>query len=83
MTSNFSDILLPRDSWGSTAARSRLIAFVPIALALIGVGVILFGGISARTGDIAATSATEIDPVVTGSIPTPDDRRRALQMLDH
>jgi hypothetical protein len=82
MTSNFSDILLPRDSWGSTAARSRLVAFVPIAIALIGIGVILFGGVSARTGDMAKASVTGVDPVVTGSILTPDDRRRALQMLD-
>jgi hypothetical protein len=82
MTSNFSDILLPRDSWGSTAARSRLIAFVPIGLALIGIAAIFLGGISVRTGDIAESSTIATDPVVTGSILTPEDRRRALQLLD-
>jgi hypothetical protein len=81
MTSHHSDILLPRAAWGSALTRSRLIAFVPIAVALLGIGVIFFGGISARTGDTASMSVTEVDPIVTGSIATPDERR-ALEMLD-
>ena len=82
MTSHHSDILLPRAAWGATITRSRLAAFVPISVALIGVAVILFGGASARIGDTVATSITEVDPVTTGSIQTPADRRRALEMLD-
>lgn len=80
MTSHHSDILLPRAAWGTTAGRSRLIAFVPIAVALVGVGAILLGGISARIGDERA-SASAVDPMTTGSIMTPD-QRRALEMLD-
>jgi hypothetical protein len=81
MTSHHSDILLPRAAWGTAITRSRLIAFVPIAVALIGIAAIFLGGISARTDDTASTSITEIDPIMTGSVATPDDRR-ALEMLD-
>jgi hypothetical protein len=80
MTSHHSDILLPRSAWGTAITRSRLAAFVPIAVALIGIAVILFGGISAGT-DTASTSITEVDPIMTGSVATPDDRR-AMEMLD-
>jgi hypothetical protein len=82
MTSHHSDILLPRAAWNTALTRSRLIAFVPIALALIGIAAVFLGGISARTGETAATTLTEVDPVTTGSIATPDARRRALEMLD-
>ena len=81
MTSHHSDILLPRAAWGTAITRSRLIAFVPIAVALIGIAAIFLGGISARTDDTASTSITEVDPIMTGSVATPDDSR-ALEMLD-
>jgi hypothetical protein len=76
------DILLP----GETAGRGRIPpgAFVPIAIAVVGVAVILFGGVSARTTSTAEAPAT-IDPVATGSIATPEtpeEQRRALERLD-
>ena len=83
MTSHHSDILLPRDAWSTAINRSRMVAFVPIAVALIGVAGILLGGISVGPGvaDDQAT-ITELDPVTTGSIMTPEAKRDALRMLD-
>lgn len=81
MTSHHSDILLPRAAWGEGIGRTKLAAFVPITIALIGVAAILAGGITVRTVDSAAT-VVEVDPVTTGSIMTPEERRRALEMLD-
>ena len=81
MTSHHSDILLPRAAWGAAITRSRLIAFVPIAVALIGIAAIFLGGVSARIDDTASTSIVEVDPVMTGSIATPD-HRRTLERLD-
>lgn len=82
MTSHHSDILLPRDAWSGALQRSRLVSFVPIVVALLGVAGILLGGISVgpRTSERAA--ATAIDPVTTGSIATPEGQRRAIEMLD-
>lgn len=85
MTSSLSDILLPRAAWSTPKGRSRAAAFVPITLALVGVAAILFGGVSARIdtgGHAHAAAVTDVDPVITGSIRAPEDRRRALQMLD-
>jgi hypothetical protein len=62
-------------------SRSKIAAFVPITLALFGIGAILFGGISARNDGVVA-SVSVIDPVTTGSILTPDARLRAMEMLD-
>ena len=77
-----SDILLPQASASPGIGRSKLTAFVPITLALIGVGAVLFGGVSAH-GPSAQTAATAtIDPITTGSIATPADQRGAVQMLD-
>jgi len=81
MTSHHSDILLPRAAWGTGVGSSKLIAFVPITVALVGIAAILFGGLSARTGD-ATAAVTNIDPTTTGSIMTPEAQRRALEMLD-
>jgi hypothetical protein len=78
-----SDIVLPQASGVSSISRSRLAAFVPIALALAGVAAILVGGISVRSSSAETAAAANIDPVVTGSITTPDDHRRALEMLDN
>lgn len=80
MTSHHSDILLPRAAWGEGIGRTRLAAFVPITVALIGVAAILSGGITVRSID--AATVVEVDPVTTGSVMTADERRRALEMLD-
>lgn len=85
MTSNLSDILLPRSAWSTPEGRSRAAAFVPITLALVGVAAILFGGVSARMDATAHAAVTDIDPVITGTIAaplTPEARREALRMLD-
>jgi hypothetical protein len=80
MTSH--DIILPPGAIAGGISRSKLAAFVPITLAVLGVGAVLLGGVSARhdAGDLAAIQ--KIDPMTTGSIATPADRRRALEMLD-
>ena len=64
--------------------RTPIVAFVPIALALAGIALILFGGLTARDkntiiGD--AIAAGKIDPIVTGSI-APRDHAYDLMMLD-
>lgn len=85
MTSNLSDILLPRSAWSTVEGRSRAAAFVPITLALFGVAAILFGGVSARMDATAHAALTDIDPVITGSIAAPltdEERRQAIRMLD-
>ena len=62
--------------------RSLLVALVPITVALLGVGLVIFGGVSAK-GPAAATAAVvTVDPMTTGSIKTPEARRRALELLD-
>ena len=74
------DILVPTAAAG--VSRTKLAAVLPILVALGGVAFILLGGVNAR-GSSAETAATAvIDPIITGSIMTPDDRRQALEMLD-
>ncbi len=80
MTSHHSDILLPRAAWGSTTDRSRMIAFVPIMVALLGVAGILLGGISVQTINAHNAAFADIDPVATGSIASGGSL--ALPMLD-
>lgn len=46
--------------------RVRLAAFLPIVVALLGVGVVLLGGISAGPTSVAKVDA--VDPIATGSI---------------
>jgi hypothetical protein len=79
MTSH--DIILPPAAGATGISRSKLAAFVPITLALFGIGAILFGGISARNESTIA-SVSVIDPVTTGSVQSPDTRLRAMEMLD-
>ena len=79
MTSN--DILLPSATPGP--GHSKIVAFVPIALALLGVAVVLLGGVSARTADTNTASVSAIDPMTTGAIVSPEARQRALQTLDN
>jgi hypothetical protein len=61
------DILLPSGDSERRPARSRMAAFVPIVIALIGVAAILFGRVT-----VHEVSANEIpvavDPITTGSI---------------
>ena len=63
------DIMLPMGA-ASTDARpsqSRLLAFVPISIALIGIAAILVGRVTAH--DIAAIDKPgAVDPIQTGSI---------------
>ena len=75
------DILLPPATSAPGISRSKLAAFVPITLALLGVGAVLLGGVSARHADADTASLRRIDPITTGSI-APADQRRAMEMLD-
>jgi hypothetical protein len=66
------DILLPAATGSARPrpAKSRATAFVPIALALLGVVAILFGRVT--TQDISANDVpVAVDPVTTGSIQSP------------
>jgi hypothetical protein len=74
------DILLPEASAG--ISRTKLAALLPITVALAGVAFILLGGISARGTSAEVAARADIDPIITGSIMSPDDRRQALMMLD-
>jgi hypothetical protein len=80
--SHFSDALAAVAAEKTELPRARLAAFVPIAIALIGVGVVLTGGISAtpKPGEAIATAAA-IDPVTTGTV-APAVRADALARLD-
>ena len=78
MSSN--EILVPDVQTG--IGGSRLIAFVPILVALLGVAAILLGGISARDPRTNISSVSTTDPMTTGSIALSADQRRALEMLD-
>jgi hypothetical protein len=78
MTSH--DIILPPGTVASSISRSKLAAFVPITLALVGVVAVLAGGINARHDNEVALRS--VDPVITGSIMPADEQRRALEMLD-
>ena len=76
------DIILPQAAAASGVDRSKLVAFAPIALALIGVGAVLLGGVSARTTDASMAALRQVDPITTGAIATPEAQRQALEMLD-
>jgi hypothetical protein len=62
------DILLPTlpDSTDRRPARSRIVAFVPITIAIIGVAAILVGRVTVN--EIARGDG--LDPIATGSIQT-------------
>ena len=90
------DLLLPPDTAPApTPVRpARMLAFVPIAVALAGVGAILVGGLTVHGGATAVTrSGTVTDPITTASIPPkpaadaplaqkPKDIEQILEMLD-
>jgi hypothetical protein len=79
------DALLPPSRETDTRpARLKPAVFLPIAIAMAGVMVILFGGLPVRDQATAIGTADQIDPVVTGSVqPAADaERRHALEMLD-
>ncbi len=79
---SYDDILLPPEPEVAPRDRVRLVAFVPIAIALLGICAILFGGLSARDSATAIGKAG-IDPVATGSVEKPaKDIRQILEMLD-
>jgi hypothetical protein len=78
MASKFrNDILVPLEIEPIEAPRepSKLTAFIPITLALVGVAAILAGGISAKSREVASRAA--VDTMVTGSIgpALPEGRR--------
>jgi hypothetical protein len=80
-------ILPPMGRADSGPARVRLATIMPIAIALVGVAAILFGGLTARDPATAISKADTIDPVMTGSIAKPaqdkpDDIAHILEMLD-
>jgi hypothetical protein len=63
------DILVektPATADGSRPLRVRMAAFVPITIAILGIGAILLGGVSARQNVSANVPA--IDTIATGSI---------------
>jgi len=82
-------ILPPTGEADARPARLKPAVFLPIAIALIGVAAILFGGLQVRSPAPAISQAGGIDPVVTGSIEpvafdrmSPADQRHVLEMLD-
>jgi hypothetical protein len=62
------DILIPLEiePLETRPEGSKLTAFVPIAVALLGIGAILAGGISAKHHELAGQPV--LDPIETGSI---------------
>jgi hypothetical protein len=78
---SLTDILLPEAATDSGLSRSKLTAFVPITLALIGVAAILLGGVTTHETN-GENAAIGVDPIVTGAIAATADQRRPLEMLD-
>ncbi|CAN5285026.1 hypothetical protein BH10PSE9_BH10PSE9_01690 [soil metagenome] len=81
------DVTLPMHAMPANpdARPARLIAFVPIVIALTGVGAILVGSLSVRgSGPSVAASAAKVDPVTTGSVAPapPKDIADILRRLD-
>ena len=84
MTAKYRDDLtlpLVQEADARGPRRTSIAAFVPITLALIGIGMILFGGLSARDPATAIGAVSQVDPIATGSI-APRDNRHDLEMLD-
>lgn len=79
------DLTLPlvAESTGSDSRRTPVAAFVPIAVALIGLALIMFGGATARdpATAVGVANQVQVDPIATGSIPE-RDRAYDLMMLD-
>lgn len=77
------DVLLSgHDESRAAGDRAGIVAFVPIAVALIGIGAILLGGISARGDGMESVASAGVDPVTTGSVAPADSARRAMELLD-
>jgi len=77
------DVMLPPSAVPETDKGTRLVAFVPIMVAMVGVAAILFGGIVAREPTTTIGKAAEVDTITTGSVAkSPANKRRALEMLD-
>jgi hypothetical protein len=84
------DVILPPDALPAPklVRPARVLAFVPIAVALAGVGAILIGSLSiGGTAPRAVTaSAPKVDPVTTGSVTpspsAPKDIAEILRRLD-
>ncbi len=62
--------------------RTLITAFVPIAVALIGIGLLAFVRLPSGDSATMARAADAVDPVVTGSIAPERDRAYDLMMLD-
>jgi hypothetical protein len=61
------DILLPTTPGDKRPSRSRIVAFVPITIAIVGVAAILVGRVTAH--EIANSDVMKgVDSMVTGSI---------------
>jgi hypothetical protein len=61
------DILLPSGHADRRPGRSRIVAFVPIAIAILGVAAILFGRVTVR--EVSANEVpVGVDAIMTGSI---------------
>ncbi len=91
MTIRYPDdaLLPPRDQADARPARLKPALFLPIAIALAGVAMVLLGGLPARDPATAISRADAIDPIVTGSVQPASfaamsdaDKRHALDMLD-
>jgi hypothetical protein len=77
------DLTLPLiiDAYDSRPRRTKIAAFVPIAVALVGVLLILLGGITVNPAGTTVSAADRVDPLVTGSVAA-RDRLHDLIMLD-
>ena len=64
------DVMLPMGAASADArpGQSRIVAFIPISIAIVGVAAILLGRVTAH--DVAAIDKPGIDPVQTGAIQT-------------
>ena len=80
------DLLLPPSEARAKphAVPARMLAFVPIVIALAGVGAILIGSLTVHGGATAVTRADKTDPITTGSVPAspPKNIEQILEMLD-
>ena len=84
MSNTTDDVLSPWQRTPTAREPARIIAFVPITIALVGVAVIL-SAVSRSPTAAVADKQPSIDPVVTGSIGAsdkPDDIGRTIEMLD-
>ena len=69
MNRTFRDDILLTPGLTAPARRTQLAAFVPIGIALFGVALIMFGGLSAHDRSTARErEISVIDPITTGSI---------------